>query len=146
MLHCLSCPCKTGIQKAGMGISADSLGRHLVLSYPVWDRAASGKSWLGGHGRKGSLVLKTVLAAEWASAASSSPLLGRWKTNLHASLQVYVPTRNSPKALDAGWADTKEKHPMQNDFFPRGKTQAESAFLYSCQKSILTFLQNILTH
>lgn len=129
-----------------MGISADSLGRHLVLPYPVWGRAAGGKSWLRGHGRKGSLALKAILAAEQASAASSSPLLGRWGTISHISSQVYVPTSNSPEALEAGTADTKEKHPMQNDFFPRGKKKAESTFLYSCQKSILTFLQNILTY
>lgn len=112
------------------GISADSLSRHLVLPYPVWDSAADGKSWLRGHGRKGSLAPKAMLAAERTFAASGYPLPGRRGTNSHASSQVYVPTSNSPEALEAGRADTKEKHPRQNDFFPRGKTkQNELAFI-----------------
>lgn len=39
-----------------MGISAEKLGRHLVLPHPERDRAAGGKSWLRGPARKGKLA------------------------------------------------------------------------------------------
>lgn len=83
------------------GISADSLGGHLVLPYPVWDRAAGGKSWLRGYGRKGSLAPKAGLAAEWASAASCSSLLVKWGTNsrIFSGICIYKQFPRSP----GGW-------------------------------------------
>lgn len=118
-----------------MGISAENLGRHLVLPRPEWDRAVGGKSWLRGRGRKGSLAPQAMLAAKWASAAFSSPLLGRWGTNSHMSSQVYAPRSNFPEALESGRANTKEKHPTQNYFFPRGKTKQKQLFFIAAKRA-----------
>lgn len=118
-----------------MGISAENLGRRLVLPHPEWDRAVGGKSWLRGHGRKGSLAPQAMLAAKWASAAFGSPLLGRWGTNSHMSSQVYAPRSNSPEALESGRASTKEKHPTQNYFFPRGKNKQKELFFIAAKRA-----------
>lgn len=118
-----------------MGISAENLGRHLVLPHPEWDRAAGGKSWLGWHARKGKLAPQAMLAAKQASAAFGSPFLGRWGTNSHMSSQIYAPWSNSPEALESGRANTKEKYPTQNDFFPRGKTKQKQLFLIAAKRA-----------
>lgn len=127
-----------------MGISAENLGRHLVLPPPVQDRAAGGKSWLRGHSRKGSLAPQAMLAAKQSSAAFGSPLLGRWGTNSHvfSGLCTYKQFPRSPGEWQ-GQYKGKISHP---ELLSQRKNQAEATFLYSCQKSILTFLQNILTH
>lgn len=119
----------------GMGISAENLGRHLVLPHPEWDRSAGGKSWLRGHCRKGNLAPQAMLAAKQASAAFGSPLLGWWRTNSHMSSQVYTPISNSPESLENGKANTKEKYPAQNDFFPRGKTKQKQLFFIAAKRA-----------
>lgn len=119
-----------------MGISAENLGRRLVLPHPEWDRAVGGKSWLRGHGRKGSLAPQAMLAAKWASAAFGSPLLGRWGTNSHMSSQVYAPRSNSPEALEPLAGPIQRKNiPPRITFFPRGKTKQKQLFFIAAKRA-----------
>ena len=144
MLHCLSCPCKTGTQKAWpslLKVWAGTLCYHALCG----TGQQVGKAGSGDMAERAALHQRRCWL-QWASAAFGCPLLGRWGTNSHASSQVYVPTSNSPEALEGWQGKYRGKASHAEWLLSQRKNQAESTFLYSCQKSILTFLQNILTY
>lgn len=143
MSHCLSCPCKTGTRKAWASLQRTRAGT--LCYHPLSGTGQQvGKVGQKGHGRKGSLAPQAMLAARQASAAFSSPSwqVGNQLTHVFSGLCTYKQFPRNPGEWQGQY---KGKISRPERLLSQRKNQAETTFLYSCQKSILTFLQNILT-
>lgn len=128
-----------------MGISAENPGRHVVLPPPEWDRAAGGKSWPEGTRQKGQPCTTGYAGCKAGICSLQFPTswqVGNQLTHVFSGLCTYKQFPRNPGEWQ-GQYKGKISHPER--LLSQRKNQAEATFLYSCQKSILTFLQNILT-
>lgn len=143
MSHCLSCPCKTGTQKAWVSLLRTWAG---TLCY----HTLSGTGQQVGKLAEGTLQKGQPCTTGYAGCKAgicslrfpSSWLVENQLTHVFSGLYTYKQFPRIPGEWQ-GQYKGKISHPEW--LLSQRKNQAEATFLYSCQKSIPTSLQNILT-